>query len=91
MPDIRTPATSIPINTQQTIRPTGETISRSTWSPQESQSRQDEIEEARRVAFEQHKKQLEDTSSVGQRIINLENKVAQLQTDLTKLVGLLKG
>jgi hypothetical protein len=89
MPDIRTPALSIPITTQQTVRPTGETISRSTWSPQESQSRQDEIEEARRIAFEQHKKHLEDSSSVGQRLINLENLVVKLQNDLTKVYQLL--
>ena len=89
MSDTRKATLSIPISAKQTIRPSGETVTRSTWSPQEGQSRQDEIEEARRVALEQHKKIVEDSTSVGQRLTNLENLVVQLQNDLAKVYQLL--
>ena len=89
MSDTRKASLSIPISAKQTIRPSGEPVTHSTWSPQEGQSRQDEIEEARRVALERHKKHLEDSSSVGQRLTNLENLVVQLQNDLAKVYQLL--
>ena len=89
MSDTRKASLSIPISAKQTVRPSGETVTHSTWSPQESQSRQDAIEEARRVALEQHQKTTEDSTSVGQRLVHLENLVVQLQNDLAKVYQLL--
>jgi hypothetical protein len=80
---------TIPINARQTVRPTGTQVTQSTWNPEDGYSRQQEIEQARAKVLEEHKKYLEDATTTGQRLIALENKVAQLSNDITKLLQLL--
>ena len=80
---------SISIKAKQNIRPTGTPVSQTTWSPSDGFSRQQEIEKARELALQEHQKHIEDSSSVGQRLINLENLVVKLQNDLTKVYQLL--
>ena len=84
-----TNASSISIKAKQNIRPTGTPVSQTTWSPSEGFSRQQEIEKARELALQEHQKNIENSSSVGQRLINLENLVVKLQNDLTKVYQLL--
>ena len=81
--------TFIPITAQRNIRPTGTPVVQSNWNPEEGYSRQAEIEQARQVALAEHKKHLEDATTTGQRLITLENKVAQLSNDISKLLQLL--
>lgn len=80
---------TIPITAKRNIKPTGTPVSQSTWNPEDGYSRQVEIEQARAKVLEEHKKYLEDATTTGQRLVNLENKVAQLQADITKLLQLL--
>jgi hypothetical protein len=80
---------SISIKARQTIRPTGTPVSQTTWSPSEGYSRQQEIERARELALQEHQKNVENATTVGQRLQNLENLVVKLQGDLTKVYQLL--
>jgi hypothetical protein len=89
MTDTRKASLSIPINAKQEIRPTGEFVTRTNWKPEEGLSRNQEIEQAREKALEEHQRQVENATTVGQRLTNLENLVVQLQSDITKLYQLL--
>ena len=80
---------SISIKAKQNIRPTGTPVSQTTWSPSEGFSRQQEIELARELALQEHQKNVENNTTVGQRLQNLENLVVKLQSDLTKVYQLL--
>jgi hypothetical protein len=89
MSDTRKASLSIPISAKQTVRPTGTPVTQSNWNPVEGESRKVEIEQARAKALEDHKRYLEDASTVGQRLVALENEVATLRDELQKLVHLL--
>jgi hypothetical protein len=80
---------SISIKARQNIKPTGTAVTQTTWSPSEGLSRQQEIEQARQLALQEHQKNVENSTTVGQRLQNLENLVVKLQSDLTKVYQLL--
>lgn len=89
MPEIRTAQHSLTIKPKDKLRATGTQVVETTWNPKEGFDRQTQIEQARIAAMEAHRKQLEDTSSIGVRVSRLEATIQTIRTDMDKLLQLL--
>ena len=80
---------SIDISKKQDVRPSGPKITAPTWNAGAGLARQQEIEAARNAALAEHRKHVEDATTVGQRLTNLENEFVVIRQDLDKILQLL--
>ena len=89
MTDYRTPTTSIPI--QKNVTAGEATITSTTWSAEQGQSRQEAIRKAREEAHSAYLNDNQTQKSEKLRLLELETEVSQLRTEVKGLVKLLKG
>ena len=80
---------SIDISKKQSVRPSGDKITAPTWNAGAGLARQVEIQAARDAALAEHRKTVEDATTVGQRLTNLENEFVTIRQDLDKILKLL--
>lgn len=80
---------SIDITKKQDVRPSGAKITAPTWDAGAGLARQAEIQAAREAALAEHRKNVEDATTVGQRLTNLENEFVVIRQDLDKILQLL--
>ena len=84
-----TPRESIDITKKQDVRPSAPKVSKTNWDAGAGLARQQEIEAAREAALAEHRKHVEDATTVGQRLTNLENEFVVIRQDLDKILQLL--
>ena len=80
---------SIDISSQKDVKPSGERISSTQWDAAATQSRDAEIEMARRVAIEQQEKEREEANPINVRLARLEGVVSRQEKSIQMLLKLL--
>ena len=87
--NVVTPRESIDITKKQDVRPSAPKVTQTTWDASAGLARQTEIQAARDAALAEHRKTVEDATTVGQRLTNLENEFVTIRQDLDKILQLL--
>ena len=75
----------VPIERNETVSSVSAGKVASTWNPGEGAARQQEIEQARQQAWQEHQQKLEQQHPMAVRLSLLEAVVGHLQTELQEL------
>ena len=80
---------SIDISSTKDVKPSGERISGTTWSPEETLHRDQEIAKARLEEIKEQERLKEETNPTSVRLARLEGLVSRQQKQIDSLLKLL--
>ena len=88
--DIRTATVSIPLNSEQNVRPSKPAVSKVTWNAYDSSARADAKHEAREQAIAEHHQRLKEQDEDYRELQRLRQVVQDQQNQIDLLMKLVK-